>query len=168
MIAHRKAGVVYSSFTIPALTTPSARAFTHELGSRIQRVMYSEIAADAAAISGLTPVKKIPPYLIKSLIPTTNSPTFHLNPQKVVLVFTNLTWLLVGSSSKEFYTLEEAWKSIVRVSLGESENFYPQILTAKPDVGPVVVVLYQVLAVILLLNVVIAILLEVRTRVCIY
>ena len=80
---------------------------------------------------------------------------------KVVLVFSNLTWLLVGSTAVEFSTFEEAWKSIIRVSLGESENFYPQILAAQPQFGPVVVVLYQVLAIILLLNVVIAVLLEV-------
>ncbi|CAM9200045.1 unnamed protein product [Ascophyllum nodosum] len=78
----------------------------------------------------------------------------------VVLVFSNLTWLLVGSTAVEFSTFEEAWKSIIRVSLGESENFYPQILAAQPQFGPVVVVLYQVLAIILLLNVVIAVLLE--------
>lgn len=80
---------------------------------------------------------------------------------QVILVFSSLTWLLVGSSTLEFSTLENAWKSVVRISLGESENFYPQILAAQPTVGPVVVVLYQVLGIVLLLNVVIAILLEV-------
>eukprot|EP00904_Undaria_pinnatifida_P010525 jgi/Undpi1/6602/HiC_scaffold_20.g09081.m1 len=78
----------------------------------------------------------------------------------VVMVFTNLTWLLVGSSAIQFSTLEEAWRSVVRVSLGEYENFYPQILDAQPIVGPVIVVLYQVLGIVLLLNVVIAVLLE--------
>ncbi|CAN0001978.1 unnamed protein product [Ectocarpus fasciculatus] len=78
----------------------------------------------------------------------------------VILAFAALTWLLVGSSTKEFSTLEDAWQSVTRISLGESENFYPQILEAQPTVGPVVVVLYQVLGVVLLLNVVIAILLE--------
>ncbi|CAN0206803.1 unnamed protein product, partial [Ectocarpus sp. 12 AP-2014] len=78
----------------------------------------------------------------------------------VFLAFSTLTWLLVGSSTKEFSTLEDAWQSVTRISLGESENFYPQILDAQPTVGPVVVVLYQVLGVVLLLNVVIAILLE--------
>ncbi|CAM9584781.1 unnamed protein product [Ectocarpus sp. 4 AP-2014] len=78
----------------------------------------------------------------------------------VILAFAALTWLLVGSSTKEFSTLEDAWRSVTRISLGESENFYPQILDAQPTVGPVVVVLYQVLGVVLLLNVVIAILLE--------
>lgn len=78
------------------------------------------------------------------------------------MVFTNLTWLLVGSSAIQFSTLEEAWRSVVRVSLGEYENFYPQILDAQPIVGPVIVVLYQVLGIVLLLNVVIAVLLEVR------
>ncbi|CAM9350133.1 unnamed protein product [Ectocarpus sp. 8 AP-2014] len=78
----------------------------------------------------------------------------------VILAFAALTWLLVGSSTKEFSTLEDAWQSVTRISLGESENFYPQILDAQPTVGPVVVVLYQVLGVVLLLNVVIAILLE--------
>lgn len=82
-------------------------------------------------------------------------------PCQVILVFSSLTWLLVGSSTQEFSTLEEAWKSVTRISLGESENFYPQILAAQPSVGPVVVVLYQVLGIVLLLNVVIAILLEV-------
>lgn len=81
---------------------------------------------------------------------------------KVVLVFTNLTHLLAGSSCKDFSTLEEAWRSAIRVSLGEYNNFYPQILAVQPTVGPVIVVFYQVLAVILLLNVVIAILVEVR------
>lgn len=81
---------------------------------------------------------------------------------QVILVFSSLTWLLVGSSTVEFSTLESAWKSVTRISLGESENFYPQILAAQPTVGPVVVVLYQVLGIVLLLNVVIAILLEVR------
>lgn len=80
---------------------------------------------------------------------------------QVILVFSSLTWLLVGSSTQEFSTLEDAWKSVTRISLGESENFYPQILAAQPTVGPVVVVLYQVLGIVLLLNVVIAILLEV-------
>ncbi|CAM9848987.1 unnamed protein product [Ectocarpus sp. 6 AP-2014] len=78
----------------------------------------------------------------------------------VILAFAALTWLLVGSSTKEFSTLVEAWGSVTRISLGESENFYPQILDAQPTVGPVVVVLYQVLGVVLLLNVVIAIFLE--------
>ncbi|CAM9848372.1 unnamed protein product, partial [Ectocarpus sp. 13 AM-2016] len=78
----------------------------------------------------------------------------------VILAFSALAWLLVGSSTKEFSTLEDAWRSVIRISLGESENFYPQILDAQPTVGPVVVVLYQVLGVVLLLNVVIAILLE--------
>ncbi|CAM9624346.1 unnamed protein product, partial [Ectocarpus sp. 12 AP-2014] len=78
----------------------------------------------------------------------------------VILAFSALMWLLVGSSTKEFSTLEDAWQSVTRISLGESENFYPQILDAQPTVGPVVVVLYQVLGVVLLLNVVIAILLE--------
>eukprot|EP00752_Nemacystus_decipiens_P012801 g11336.t1 len=78
----------------------------------------------------------------------------------VILVFSCLTWLLVGSSTVEFSTLESAWQSVTRISLGESENFYPQILAAQPSVGPVVVVLYQVLGIVLLLNVVIAILLE--------
>lgn len=77
-------------------------------------------------------------------------------------MFANLTWLLVGSSSAEFFTLEEAWRSVIRVTLGEAENFFPQILEAQPTVGPVIVVLYQVLGVVLLLNVVIAMLLEVR------
>ncbi|CAM9245358.1 unnamed protein product, partial [Laminaria digitata] len=78
----------------------------------------------------------------------------------VALVFTNLTWLLVGSHSEEFSTPGEAWRSVTRVSLGEYENFYPQILEAQPTVGPVIVVVYQVLGVVLLLNVVIAVLLE--------
>ena len=82
------------------------------------------------------------------------------------MVFANLTWLLVGSSTVEFSTLGEAWRSVVRVTLGESENFYPQILEAQPTVGPVIVVLYQVLGVVLLLNVVIAVLLEVRHCCC--
>ena len=77
-------------------------------------------------------------------------------------MFSNLTWLLVGSSTPEFSSLDEAWRSVIRVTLGESENFYPQILAAQPTVGPVIVVLYQVLGVVLLLNVVIAVLLEVR------
>lgn len=76
-------------------------------------------------------------------------------------MFANMTWLLVGSSAKEFFTLEEAWRSVLRISLGEAENFYPQILAAQPTVGPVVIVLYQVLGIVLLLNVVIAIILEV-------
>ncbi|CAN0552228.1 unnamed protein product, partial [Ectocarpus sp. 12 AP-2014] len=80
---------------------------------------------------------------------------------QVILAFSALAWLLVGSSTKEFSTLGDAWRSVIRISLGESENFYPQILDAQPTVGPVVVVLYQVLGVVLLLNVVIAILLEV-------
>ena len=82
------------------------------------------------------------------------------------MVFTNLTWLLVGSSSTQFSTAGEAWRSVIRVSLGEYENFYPQILAAQPTVGPVIVVLYQVLGVVLLLHVVIAVLLEVRHPFC--
>ncbi|CAN0453570.1 unnamed protein product, partial [Hapterophycus canaliculatus] len=62
----------------------------------------------------------------------------------VILVFSALTWLLVGSSTEEFSTLDKAWASVTRVSLGEGENFYPQILAAQPTVGPVVVVIYQV------------------------
>lgn len=76
-------------------------------------------------------------------------------------MFANLTYLLAGSGCEHFSTLGEAWRSAIRVSLGEYNNFYPQILAAQPTVGPVIVVLYQVLAVILLLNVVIAILVEV-------
>lgn len=84
-----------------------------------------------------------------------------LLPPQVILVFSALTWLLVGSSTEEFSSLDRAWASVTRVSLGEGENFYPQILAAQPTVGPVVVVIYQVLGIVLLLNVVIAILLEV-------
>lgn len=76
-------------------------------------------------------------------------------------MFSALTWLLVGSSTEEFSSLDRAWASVTRISLGEGENFYPQILAAQPTVGPVVVVIYQVLGIVLLLNVVIAILLEV-------
>lgn len=79
-----------------------------------------------------------------------------------MFVFVQLLWLLTGSSAVEFSTLEGAWQSIIRISLGESENFYPQILEAQPSTGPIVVVLYQVLVIVLLLNVVIAIILEVR------
>lgn len=53
---------------------------------------------------------------------------------------------------------------MLRTSLGEAENFYPEILGAVPDIGPVVVILYQVLGIVLLLNVLIAIFLEVRSR----
>lgn len=83
---------------------------------------------------------------------------------QVILVFTNLTWLMVGSSAIEFSSLDEAWQSVIRVSLGESENFYPQILAAQPTFGPIVIVFYQVLGLVLLLNVVIAVLLEVSRR----
>ncbi|CAM9198098.1 unnamed protein product, partial [Laminaria digitata] len=79
----------------------------------------------------------------------------------VALVFMNLTWLLVGSRSEAFTTTAETWRSVIRIALGEYENFYPQIMEAQPTVGPVVVVVYQVLEVVLLLNVVIAVLLEV-------
>ena len=85
---------------------------------------------------------------------------------KVALVFTNLTWLLVGSRSEDFSTPGGAWRSVIRVSLGEYESFYPQILGAQPAVGPVIVVVYQVLAVVLLLNVVIAVLVEVWYSCC--
>lgn len=85
---------------------------------------------------------------------------------QVTLVSSALAWLLVGSSIEEFSTLQRAWQSVTRISLGESENFYPQILEAQPTLGPVVVVLYQVLGIVLLLNVVIAILLEVRWSFC--
>lgn len=51
---------------------------------------------------------------------------------------------------------------MLRISLGESEKIFPQIIEAQPTVGPLVVVLYQVLGVVLLFNVVIAIILEVR------
>lgn len=81
-------------------------------------------------------------------------------------MFTNLTWLLVGSRSEEFFTPGEAWRSITRISLGECGIFYPQILEAQPTVGPVIVVVLQVLQMVLLLNVVIAVLLEVRFRCC--
>lgn len=87
---------------------------------------------------------------------------------QVILVFSALTWLLVGSSTQEFSTLLDAFRSVTRISLGESENFYPQILAAQPSVGPVVVVLYQVLGIVLLLNVVIAILLEVGRSVLLW
>lgn len=76
-------------------------------------------------------------------------------------MFANLTWLLVGTRIEDFSTAKEAWQSVIRVFLGEYETFYQQIMEAQPTVGPVIVVAYQVLGVVLLLNVVIAVLLEV-------
>lgn len=102
--------------------------------------------------------------LLRAMLPPVAPPVVVASSRPVVqvnLVFAPLTWLLVGSSTLEFSTLEKAWQSVTRISLGESENFYPQILEAQPTVGPVVVVLYQVLGVVLLLNVVIAVLLQV-------
>ncbi|CAB1099209.1 unnamed protein product [Ectocarpus sp. CCAP 1310/34] len=51
-------------------------------------------------------------------------------PMVVVLAFAALTFLLVGSSTKEISTLEDAWRSVIRISPGESDNLYPQILDA--------------------------------------
>ncbi len=99
--------------------------------------------------------------IISATVRRSRPPHPYESPSQVVVVFAALTWLLVGSSTFEFSDLDRAWQSVVRIFLGESENFYPQILEAQPTVGPVVVVLYQVLGVVLLLNVVIAILLEV-------
>lgn len=74
----------------------------------------------------------------------------------------DLTWLLIGKGSDEFDSLMDALRSMMRISLGESENFYPQMLEVQPEVGPVVITLFHVLVVVLLLNVVVAIILEVR------
>lgn len=81
---------------------------------------------------------------------------------QVAFVFSIILWLLAGTTAGEFSTMEGAFCSIIRISLGESENFYPQILEAQSAVGSAVIVLYQVLGVVLLLTVVIAIILEVR------
>ena len=81
-------------------------------------------------------------------------------------MFANLTWFLVGSRLRDFSTAGEAWRSVIRVLLGEYETFYQQIMEAQPTVGPLIVVAYQVLGVVLLLNVVIAVLLEVCCRPC--
>ena len=78
-------------------------------------------------------------------------------------MFVHVNWLIVGKVSADFTTRESAWRSMLRTSLGEAENFYPEILESIPDIGPVVVVLYQVLGIVLLLNVLIAIFLEVRS-----
>lgn len=78
----------------------------------------------------------------------------------VLLVFVDLTWLLIGKGSDEFDSLMDALRSMMRISLGESENFYPQMLEVQPEVGPVVITLFHVLVVVLLLNVVVAIILE--------
>ncbi|CAM9826595.1 unnamed protein product, partial [Sphacelaria rigidula] len=78
----------------------------------------------------------------------------------VLAVFVHVNWLIVGKVSADFTTNQSAWRSMLRTSLGEAENFYPEILGAVPDIGPVVVILYQVLGIVLLLNVLIAIFLE--------
>lgn len=81
-------------------------------------------------------------------------------------MFTNLTWFFVGPRSEDFSTPRGAWQSVIRVTLGEYETFYSQITEAQPTVGPIIVLVYQVLGVVLLLNVVIAVLLEVRYSFC--
>ncbi|CAM9735015.1 unnamed protein product [Sphacelaria rigidula] len=78
----------------------------------------------------------------------------------VLAVFVEVTWLLVGKGSAHFTRLGDALESMIRVSLGEGESFYPEILEVQPELGVVLVVFYQVLGVVLLLNVVVAILLE--------
>lgn len=81
---------------------------------------------------------------------------------QVLYVFVEVTWLIIGKGYGDFTKLGSAWRSMLRISLGEGENFYPNIKEAQPRVGAVLIIVYQMLGVVVLLNMIVAIILEVR------
>lgn len=83
---------------------------------------------------------------------------------QVLFVFVEVTWLIIGTGLGDFTLFSSAWQSMLRISLGEGENFYPQIKETQPEVGAVLIITYQVLGVVVLLSMVVAIILEVRGR----
>ncbi|CAM9204720.1 unnamed protein product, partial [Sphacelaria rigidula] len=78
----------------------------------------------------------------------------------VLFVFVEVTWLIIGTGLGDFTLFSSAWQSMLRISLGEGENFYPQIKETQPEVGAVLIITYQVLGVVVLLSMVVAIILE--------
>ncbi|CAM9929852.1 unnamed protein product [Ectocarpus fasciculatus] len=78
----------------------------------------------------------------------------------VVGVYSNLVWVIFGPSSLLFATWTTSFVTMTRIALGEFDNIYPLMVDIDGAAAFMIIVSYQTLQVILLLNIVISILLD--------
>ncbi|CAN0281687.1 unnamed protein product, partial [Hapterophycus canaliculatus] len=78
----------------------------------------------------------------------------------VVGVYTNLAWVIFGPSSSLFETWSASFVTMTRIALGEFDDMYPRMVAINETAGFIIIVTYQTLQGILLLNIVISILLD--------
>ncbi|CAM9340593.1 unnamed protein product, partial [Ectocarpus sp. 4 AP-2014] len=78
----------------------------------------------------------------------------------VVGVYSNLVWVIFGPSSLLFATWAMSFVTMTRIALGEFDNIYPLMVDIDGAAAFMIIVTYQTLQCILLLNIVISILLD--------
>ncbi|CBJ48824.1 Transient Receptor Potential Channel Fragment [Ectocarpus siliculosus] len=156
---------------IPTLSYNNAseqvRAFSEELALVALERWKRDAAAVAGSIFGLTRLfimLRFHPRLSLVTDVLTASAVhlvhFFIMFFMVVGVYSNLVWVIFGPSSLLFATWTKSFVTMTRIALGEFDNIYPLMVEIDGAAAFMIIVTYQTLQCILLLNIVISILLD--------